>query len=162
MKSGSTWLRAFRPALFSASAVALALALGLGQNGASAQRGEAGEGNRGRGAAQGGAPARGRVTYSLNDPAPNDPALKGAIDMHAHQDPDSFGPSYGQAARSIDALDLYTRAKASGMRGFVIKGHLDQTAGLAYYMRKIHPDMEFFGGMGSNPVVSGHCAAEPV
>ena len=70
--------------------------------------------------------------------------------MHAHQDPDSFGPSYGQAARSIDALDLYTRAKASGMRGFVIKGHLDQTAGLAYYMRKLHPDMEIFGGMGSN------------
>jgi hypothetical protein len=81
---------------------------------------------------------------------PNDPGLKGAIDMHAHQDPDSFGPSYGQAARSIDALDLYTRAKAAGMRGFIIKGHLDQTAGLAYYMRKLHPDFEIFGGMGSN------------
>ena len=81
---------------------------------------------------------------------PNDPALKGAIDMHAHQDPDSFGPSYGQAARSIDALDLYTRAKAAGMRGFIIKGHLDQTAGLAYYMRKLHPEFEIFGGMGSN------------
>ena len=129
-----------------AFAVALALALGLGQSGAAAQR-EAGEGARG----QGGGPAgRGRANYSLSDPAPNDPALKGAIDMHAHQDPDSFGPSYGQAARSIDALDLYTRAKASGMRGFIIKGHLDQTAGLAYYMRKLHPDMEIFGGMGSN------------
>src|ERR1044072_4546160 len=129
-----------------ASAVGLALMLGLGQTGAVAQR-EAGEGVRG----QGGGPAgRGRVTYSLNDPVPNDPALKGAIDMHAHQDPDSFGPSYGQAARSIDALDLYTRAKASGMRGFIIKGHLDQTAGLAYYMRKLHPDFEIFGGMGSN------------
>src|SRR5215475_15602003 len=94
----------------------------------------------------------GRVSpsYSLSDPAPQDPALRGAIDLHAHQDPDSFGPSYGQAARSIDALDLYTRAKASGMRGFIIKGHLDQTAGLAYYMRKLHPDMEIFGGMGSN------------
>ena len=62
----------------------------------------------------------------------------------------SAAPS-GQAARSIDALDLYTRAKASGMRGFVIKGHLDQTAGLAYYMRKLHPDFEIFGGMGSKP-----------
>lgn len=127
-------------------AVGLALALGMNQSGA-AQRGEPGEGTRG----QGGGPAgRGRANYSLSDPAPNDPALKGAIDMHAHQDPDSFGPSYGQAARSIDALDLYTRAKASGMRGFIIKGHLDQTAGLAYYMRKLHPDMEVFGGMGSN------------
>ena len=128
------------------SAVGLALVLGIGQNSA-ALRGEPGEGNRG----QGGGPAgRGRANYSLSDPAPTDPALKGAIDMHAHQDPDSFGPSYGQAARSIDALDLYTRAKASGMRGFIIKGHLDQTAGLAYYMRKLHPDMEIFGGMGSN------------
>jgi len=129
-----------------ASTLCIALALGMSQSGEAQQRGQ-GEGARGQG---GGTPGRGRANYSLSDPAPNDPALKGAIDMHAHQDPDSFGPSYGQAARSIDALDLYTRAKASGMRGFVIKGHLDQTAGLAYYMRKLHPDMEFFGGMGSN------------
>ena len=130
-----------------ACAVGLALALGMAPSSAAFQRGEPGEGNRG----QGGGPAgRGRASYSLNDPVPNDPALKGAIDMHAHQDPDSFGPSYGQAARSIDAMDLYTRAKASGMRGFVIKEHLDQSAGLAYYMRKLHPDFEFFGGMGSN------------
>jgi len=124
----------------------MTLALSMSDGGA-AQRGEPGEGTRGQGAGPAG---RGRANYSLSDPAPNDPALKGAIDMHAHQDPDSFGPSYGQAARSIDALDLYTRAKASGMRGFIIKGHLDQTAGLAYYMRKLHPDMEIFGGMGSN------------
>ena len=45
----------------------------------SAQRGEPGEGNRG----QGGGPAgRGRANYSLNDPAPNDPALQGR-DRHA-------------------------------------------------------------------------------
>lgn len=91
-----------------------------------------------------------RPVYSLSDPVPQDPALRDAIDMHAHQDPDSNGPSYGQAARSVDAIDLYRRAKAAGMRGFVIKQHLDQTAGYAYYMRKLHPDMEFFGGMGSN------------
>ena len=36
------------------------------------------------------------------------------------------------------------------MRGFVIKEHLDQSAGLAYYIRKLHPDMEIFGGVGSN------------
>jgi len=92
----------------------------------------------------------GRGTYSLSDPVPDDPALKGAIDLHAHQDPDSNGPSYGQAARSDDAMDLYKRAKAAGMRGFVIKEHLDQSAGLAYYMRKMYPDFEFFGGIGSN------------
>jgi hypothetical protein len=65
--------------------------------------------------------------YSLSDPAPQDPALRGAIDLHAHKDPDSNGPSYGQAARSLDAMDLVKRAKASGMRGFVIKQHLDQS-----------------------------------
>jgi hypothetical protein len=78
--------------------------------------------------------------YSLSDPAPQDPALRGAIDLHAHQDPNSNGPSYGQAARSLDAMDLVERARASGMRGFVIKQHLDQTAGLAYYIRKLYPD----------------------
>jgi len=127
-----------------ASTIGLALAIGMSQNGVAQQRGE---GPRGQG---GGPEGRGRASYSLTDPVPNEPALKGAIDMHAHQDPDSFGPSYGQAARSIDALDLYMRAKAAGMRGFVIKEHLDQSAGLAYYMRKLHPDFEFFGGMGSN------------
>jgi hypothetical protein len=92
----------------------------------------------------------GRAVFALSDPVPDDPALKGAIDLHAHQDPDSSGPSYTQAARSIDAIDLYARAKAAGMRGFVIKQHLDQTAGLAYYIRRLHPDLEVFGGMGSN------------
>jgi hypothetical protein len=148
-----------RKVILCAGAIALALALGLGRDTTVAQQQtEPGEGTRGRGAGAAGAPAgrqgappgRGRATYSLNDPVPNDPALRGAIDMHAHQDPDSWGPSYGQASRSIDALDLYNRAKASGMRGFIIKGHLDQTAGLAYYMRKLHPDFEIFGGMGSN------------
>ncbi|HET9360319.1 MAG TPA: DUF6282 family protein [Vicinamibacterales bacterium] len=106
---------------------------------------------RADGQARGQAPAgRGRAVFSLSDPAPQDPALKGAIDLHAHQDPDSSGPSYTQAARSVDAIDLYTRAKAAGMRGFVIKQHLDQTAGLAYYIRRLHPDLEVFGGMGSN------------
>ncbi len=93
---------------------------------------------------------RARPTFSLSDPVPQDPAVHGAIDLHAHQDPDSNGPSYGQAARSDDALDLYERAKAAGMRGFVIKEHLDQSAGYAYFVRKLHPDMEVFGGMGSN------------
>jgi len=112
----------------------------------------AGQGDRGAGAPQGRGEGRGRgPAMKLSDPVITDPAIQnGGIDMHAHQDPDSNGPSYGQAARSDDALDLYTRAKAAGMRGFVIKEHLDQSAGLAYYMRKLHPDMEFFGGVGSN------------
>ena len=111
-------------------------------------------GERGAGAAagQGRGEGRGRgPAMKLSDPVITDPAVQnGGIDLHAHQDPDSNGPSYGQAARSDDAMDLYERAKAAGMRGFVIKEHLDQSAGLAYYMRKLHPEMEIFGGMGSN------------
>src|SRR5262245_31715991 len=124
----------------------VAVAMTFGLLTITAQRSGAGQGGGGRGAP---GVARG-PGYSLTDPVPDDPALKGAIDLHAHQDPDSNGPSYGQAARSIDAIDLYKRAKAAGMRGFVIKEHLDQSAGLAYYMRKLYPDFEFFGGMGSN------------
>lgn len=101
-----------------------------------------GQGRRGGGAPRPGA--------SLSDPVPQEAALRGAIDLHAHQDPDSQGPSYTQQARSIDPFDLATRAKAAGMRGFVIKQHLDQTAGLAYAVRKLHPELEVFGGMGSN------------
>jgi hypothetical protein len=136
--------------LVGAGAIALALGLGLGRDTVAQQPTAPGGAAGAPAGRQGAPPGRGRATYSLSDPVPNDPALRGAIDMHAHQDPDSWGPSYGQASRSIDALDLYNRAKASGMRGFVIKTHLDQTAGLAYYMRKLHPEFEFFGGMGSN------------
>src|SRR5215510_11156907 len=109
-------------------------------------------GERGAGAPQGRGEGLGRgPAMKLSDPVITDPAVQhGGIDLHAHQDPDSNGRSYGQAARSDDAMDLYTRAKAAGMRGFVIKEHLDQSAGLAYYMRKLHPDMEIFGGVGSN------------
>ena len=89
----------------------------------------AGQGERGAGAAgQGRGEGRGRgPAMKLTDPVITDPAIQnGGIDMHAHQDPDSNGPSYGQAARSDDALDLYERAKAAGMRGFVCKfGNVD-------------------------------------
>ncbi len=65
-----------------------------------------------------------------------DAALMGVIDIHAHQDPDSFGPSSPQQPRSIDAIDLAKLAKARGMRGLVLKHHYDQTAGLAYLVRQ--------------------------
>src|SRR5690606_18840180 len=58
--------------------------------------------------------------------------LKGAIDIHTHLDPDSFGPHSVQAKRELDVVENAKRAKESGMRGFVIKQHYDQTAQLAY------------------------------
>jgi hypothetical protein len=87
--------------------------------------------------------------------APADAALAGAIDIHAHADPDSAGPYSFQAARSLDAIELARLAKARGMRGFVIKQHWDQTAQLAELVRKVVPGVEVFGGLGLNSTVGG-------
>jgi uncharacterized protein DUF6282 len=85
--------------------------------------------------------------------AANDPALKGAIDVHAHLDPDGFGP--GHNGRALDVLDMAKLAKEAGMRGFVIKMHYDQSADDAYYARKLYPDLEIFGGIGTNFATGG-------
>jgi mannose-6-phosphate isomerase-like protein (cupin superfamily) len=73
-----------------------------------------------------------------------DPALLGAIDLHAHLDPDISGG--GQAPRAMDAVDMAEMAKARGMRGFVHKTHMDiSSAAAAYYARKAVPGIEVFG-----------------
>jgi hypothetical protein len=66
--------------------------------------------------------------------------LKGAIDIHNHQGPDS-------TARAIDADDLARLAKSKGMRGIVFKSHYEPTASMAYLVRKQVPDFEIFGGI---------------
>ncbi len=85
--------------------------------------------------------------------AVNDPALRGAIDIHAHLDPDGFGP--GRNGRAMDSLDLAKLAEEAGMRGFVIKMHYDQSADDAYLVRKLHPNLEVFGGIGTNFATGG-------
>ena len=81
--------------------------------------------------------------------------LRGAIDIHVHLDPDSFGPHSTQAARALDVVDMARRARSAGMRGFVIKQHYDQTAQLAYLARKAVPGVEVFGMLCSNHTVGG-------
>jgi len=81
--------------------------------------------------------------------------LKDAIDIHAHLDPDSFGPHSAQASRSLDSIDMAQRAKAVGMRGFVIKHHYDETAGIAYLTARQVPGVEVFGQLGLNLTVGG-------
>jgi hypothetical protein len=66
--------------------------------------------------------------------------LKGAIDIHNHQGPDSTD-------RSIDADDLARLAKSKGMRGIVFKSHYEPTASMAYLVRKEVPGLEIFGGI---------------
>jgi hypothetical protein len=88
--------------------------------------------------------------FTLFTLAPASPAqtLTGAIDMHAHSDPDG-------AARSIDAIDLAKLAKSRGMRAIVLKNHYEPTASLAYIVRKEVPGIEVFGGISLDLTVGG-------
>lgn len=80
--------------------------------------------------------------------APAQTPLTGAIDIHAHCDPDSM-------PRSIDAIDLARLARSRGMRGLVLKNHFESTAMLAYIVRKEVPGIEIFGGIDLNRTVGG-------
>lgn len=81
--------------------------------------------------------------------------IKDAIDVHTHLDPDSFGTYSSQMARRLDIIDMANRAKAAGMRGFVIKQHYDQTAQLAAIASKVVPGVEAFGQLCLNLTVGG-------
>jgi hypothetical protein len=83
----------------------------------------------------------------------DDPALKGAIDVHSHVDPDGYGP--GHNGRAFDAMELARLAQEAGMRGFVIKLHYDQSADDAYHVRSAYPDLEVLGGIGTNFATGG-------
>src|ERR1700686_4447932 len=78
----------------------------------------------------------------------NAQTLSGAIDMHAHADPDG-------TPRKIDAIDLARLAKQRGMRAIVLKNHYEPTASLAYIVRKVVPGIEVFGGISLDLTVGG-------
>lgn len=78
----------------------------------------------------------------------NAQSLSGAIDMHAHADPDG-------TPRKLDAIDLARLAKDSGMRAIVLKNHYEPTASLAYIVRKEVPGIEVFGGISLDLTVGG-------
>ena len=75
-------------------------------------------------------------------------SLKGAIDIHVHQGPDS-------APRAIDGDDVARQAKAAGMRAVVLKNHWAETASLAYMVRKMVPGVEVYGGITQDIAVGG-------
>ena len=85
--------------------------------------------------------------YKARNPKPSvdqkltDPALTGAIDLHAHHGPDSY-------ARQWDAFEVVKLAKERGMRGVVLKNHWTETAGLAWLIRKYGTQgIEVFGSV---------------
>jgi hypothetical protein len=95
-------------------------------------------------------PSRGPVDLGLTDRV-----LVGAIDVHAHVDPDA--PGSGNQVRGIDAFDFGVIAKSRGMRGFVFKTHQDPgSAQVAYLVREhVAPGLEVFGRMALNMATGG-------
>ncbi len=85
------------------------------------------------------------LALALSAPAQT---LTGAIDMHAHSDPDG-------TPRKIDAIDLARLAKERGMRAIVLKNHYEPTQSLAYIVRKEVPGIEVFGGISLDLTVGG-------
>ncbi|HLB62748.1 MAG TPA: DUF6282 family protein [Actinomycetota bacterium] len=74
--------------------------------------------------------------------------LRDAIDMHAHTAPALFN-------RHIDDAALAAHAKRFGMRGFVLKDHDASTTGRAYYVQRMHPEVQSFGAIVLNRSVGG-------
>ena len=70
--------------------------------------------------------------------------LKGALDLHFHMDP--WTPERVRGAGIAEVL----AARASGMRGLVIKDHNEPTAPLAYHLRQVVPGLELYGGFVLN------------
>lgn len=83
-----------------------------------------------------------------------DPALIGALDLHAHLDPDISGG--GQVPRAMDAIDMAQMARARGMRGFVHKTHMDvSSAASAHFARNAVPGIDVFGRFALNLTSGG-------
>jgi hypothetical protein len=81
-------------------------------------------------------------------PPPKVSPAVGVIDMHVHSHPDVFG-------RNMDDIDVAQLVKARGMRGFVIKNHVSETASRAALVMKTVPGLEVFGGIVLNKAVGG-------
>jgi hypothetical protein len=94
-------------------------------------------------------PFRKNVPAPLPDQHLTDPALVGAIDLHAHHDPDSY-------PRDLDGFEVAKLARDRGLRGIVLKNHWTETAGLAYLARKYAtPGFEVFGAVTLDTAVGG-------
>jgi hypothetical protein len=92
------------------------------------------------------------VAMSGEPPAAQQPAggdsdrfLTGAIDIHLHIDPRTYGAD-------ISTLRL---AKSRGVRGVVVKNHYEPTVDLSLLLRREIPGLEIFGGIDLNNIVGG-------
>ncbi len=79
---------------------------------------------------------------------PDQDLLQGAIDLHLHAGPSVF-------PRLMDAVDTAKAARASGMRGIVIKHHHTPTVDRGYLVHKAVPEVEAYGGVTLNYAAGG-------
>jgi len=78
-----------------------------------------------------------------------DPVVTGAIDLHAHPDPDVY-------PRQSDAFTMAKLAQERGLRGIVLKNHFTETAGLAELVRThATPGFDVFGAVTLDLPVGG-------
>ena len=80
------------------------------------------------------------------------PSLEGIIDLHAHVAPETGMLNFSRAFDAIEAAQL---ARIYGMRGIVFKEHHTETAGWAYLVSQMVPDVEIYGGIVLNRPVGG-------
>jgi hypothetical protein len=80
------------------------------------------------------------------------PSLEGIIDLHAHVAPETAMLNFQRAFDAIEAAQL---GSIYGMRGIVFKEHHTETAGWAYLVSRMVPDIELFGGIVLNRAVGG-------
>ena len=92
--------------------------------------------------------AGGGIGLAQGGPGPAAGPLAGAIDVHVHSYPDD-------RPRSIHAIDVAKLARTRGMRAIVLKNHNDSTAGVAYLVRQMVPEIDVFGGIALNLTVGG-------
>jgi hypothetical protein len=74
--------------------------------------------------------------------------LEGFLDLHLHLAPDTV-------KRACDDIEFARDALRIGYRGFVLKDHFAPTAGRAYDLRRLFPNLGIFGGIALNHSVGG-------
>ena len=75
--------------------------------------------------------------------------VEGSVDFHIHASPDPH------VERVADAYEVALQAKASGMKGVVLKSHEYPTAPLAELLSKLIEGIEIIGGLALNHQVGG-------
>jgi len=76
--------------------------------------------------------------------------LRGAIDLHVHA-----GPHLLTSPRRVDPIEAATEARDAGLRAIVLMDVFENSAGVAWLVRRHVPGIEVFGGLILNTMYGG-------